>query len=110
LNYSGFKSDLKALRAEVDLADEEVCRQAQGSVLAIADLSDTTAAAAAVELFKQSATRTKPFIHKLALVGIHGLNAFSPKWSHACRVGRCDCSTRRGAKADGGVAIGSAIK
>lgn len=76
LNYSGFKSDLAALRAEVEMADQEVCRQPYGSVLALADLSDTTASAAAVELFKQSATRTKPHIDKLALVGIQGLKRF----------------------------------
>lgn len=66
LNYSGFKSDLATLRAEVEMADQEVCRQPYGSVLALADLSDTTASAAAVELFKQSATRTKPHIDRLA--------------------------------------------
>ena len=76
LNYSGFKSDIAALRAEVEAADREVCRHAPASVLALANLSDTTASAAAVELFKQSAARTKPFIDRLALIGITGLKRF----------------------------------
>jgi hypothetical protein len=76
LNYSGFKSDTEALRVEVESADREVCRQPHGSVLAIANLSDTTASSAAVELFKQSSARTKPHIDKLALIGITGLKRF----------------------------------
>jgi hypothetical protein len=76
LNYSGFKGDIEALRAEVESADREVCRQPQGSVLALANLNDTTASSAAVELFKQSSARTKPYIDKLALVGITGLKRF----------------------------------
>jgi hypothetical protein len=76
LDYSGFRSDTNALRAEVESADREVCRQPRGSVLAIANLSDTTASSAAVELFKQSVSRTKPYVDKLALIGITGLKRF----------------------------------
>lgn len=76
LNYSGFKSNTAALRAEIEAADAVVCRQAPGSVLAVANLNDTTASSAAVELFKQSSARTKPYIDKLALLGITGLKRF----------------------------------
>ena len=76
LNYSGFKSSTAALRAEIEAADAEVCRQPPGSVLAVANLTDTTASSAAVELFKQSSARTKPHIDKLALLGITGLKRF----------------------------------
>src|SRR5262249_43141420 len=76
LRYSGFKSDTNALSAEVEAANLEVCKQPKGSVLALVDLADTTASSAAVELFKQSSVRTKPYIDKLALIGISGLKRF----------------------------------
>ena len=76
LNYAGFKSDADALRAEVEAADAVMCGQPPHSVLAIADVRDTVANAAIVDMFKQSATRTRPYIAKMALLGIHGLKRF----------------------------------
>ncbi len=76
LNYAGFKSDVEALRAEVAAADRVICSQPPESVLALADLRDTVASAAVVELFKQSATRTQPHVSRMALIGINGLKRF----------------------------------
>jgi hypothetical protein len=76
LDYAGFKSDVGALRAEVEAADRVICAQPLRSVHALADLRDTVATAAVVDLFKHSATQTKPHVAKMALVGIHGLKKF----------------------------------
>ena len=76
LNYAGFKSDVDGLRVEVEAADGVICSQPPCSVLALADVRDTVATAAVVDMFKHSATRTKPHIAKMALIGIHGLKRF----------------------------------
>ena len=76
LNYAGFKSDADGLRIEVEAADGVICSQPPHSVLALADVRDTVATAAVVDMFKHSATRTKPHVAKMALIGIHGLKRF----------------------------------
>jgi hypothetical protein len=76
LNYAGFKSDVAALRSEVELADAVICKQPPASVHALADLRGTVASAAVVDLFKRSATQTRPYVAKMALIGISGLKRF----------------------------------
>jgi hypothetical protein len=72
-DFSGFQKDVKGLRAEVDAADAEILRKPKGSVLAIADLTGTVTTGEVVELFKASATKTKDFIRKQAVVGVTGI-------------------------------------
>ncbi|MEO6526117.1 MAG: hypothetical protein ABIP93_05795 [Gemmatimonadaceae bacterium] len=76
-NFTGCREDLVALRSEVEAVDVLITRQSRGSVIALADLTDTTASAGAVQLFKASATRTKPFIDRQALIGIHGMKRYA---------------------------------
>ncbi len=74
--FSGFGMDAAALRREVDLVDAEIVKQPPGSILALADLNGTVTSSAVVELFKQSAAVTKPFIAKQAIIGIGGVQKF----------------------------------
>ena len=76
-DFTGCRSDLAALEAEVKAVDALITRQPRGSVRALADLTDTTASAGAVQLFKQSASQTKPFIERQALIGIHGMKRYA---------------------------------
>jgi stage II sporulation SpoAA-like protein len=76
-DFTGCRSDLVALEHEVREVDALITRQPRGSVRALADLTDTTASAAAVQLFKASAMQTKPFIERQALIGIHGMKRYA---------------------------------
>lgn len=72
-DFSGFKRDIDGLRAEVRAADEEIVRRPAESVLAIADLTDTVTSREVVDLFKASATATKGYVRKQAVVGVTGI-------------------------------------
>ena len=76
LDYAGFKRDVEGLRSEVAAADAVICAQRPGSVLALIDLRDTVASTAVVQLFKESAAQTTPYIHRHALVGVSGMKKF----------------------------------
>jgi hypothetical protein len=76
-DFTGCRADLAALEREVREVDALVTRQPKGSVRALADLTDTTASAAAVQLFKASALQTKPFIERQALIGITGMKRYA---------------------------------
>jgi hypothetical protein len=76
LDYSGFKNDFDALRAEVEQADAIVMRQRRNSVLVLIDLRDTVASTAVVSMFKQSSPLTEPFIRRHALLGVTGIKRF----------------------------------
>ena len=72
-DFSGFQRDVAGLRAEVEAADAEILRRPRGSVLAIADLSGTVTTGEVVDMFKASATTTKDYIRKQAVVGVTGI-------------------------------------
>jgi hypothetical protein len=74
--FSGFGRDAEALEREVDLVDAEIVKQAPGSILALADLNGTVTSSAVVELFKRSASVTKPFVAKQAVIGVGGVQKF----------------------------------
>jgi hypothetical protein len=76
-DFTGCGSDLEALRRELAAVDELITRQPRGSVIALADLTDTLASAGAVQLFKESASETKPFIARQALIGITGMKRYA---------------------------------
>ena len=76
-DFTGCASDLVALEREVRAVDALITRQPRGSVLGLADLTDTLASAGAVQLFKQSASQTKPFISRQALIGISGMKRYA---------------------------------
>ena len=76
LDYSGFKNDFDALRREVTEADSIIVRQRLASVLVLIDLRDTVASSAVVNMFKQSAPQTSPYIRRHALIGVTGMKRF----------------------------------
>lgn len=76
-DFTSCQSDFAALQREVDAVDALITRQPRGSVIALADLTDTVASAGAVQLFKLSASQTKPFIARQALIGITGMKRYA---------------------------------
>lgn len=76
LDYAGFKSDIAALRAEVEVADAEMMREPKGTVLVLIDLTDTVASGAVVQMFKESSQVTTAYIARHALIGITGVKRF----------------------------------
>ena len=72
-DFTRFGIDVDGLRSEVEAADRQICLQTENSVLALADLRDTVASRKVVDLFKESAVRTKRHVRKQAVVGVTGI-------------------------------------
>lgn len=72
-DYSDFKNDTQALQMENDAADAVICQQLEGSVLCLVDIRETVGSSDAVAIMKNSAKRTKPYIRKMAVVGVTGV-------------------------------------
>jgi hypothetical protein len=72
-DFTRFGIDVDGLRSEVEAADQLICLQTENSVLALADLRDTVASRKVVDLFKESAVRTKKHVRKQAVVGVTGI-------------------------------------
>lgn len=72
-DYSNFQGDIQALQIENDAVDAEFCQQPVNSVLSLSDLQNTVGSAEVVELFKKSASRTKPYARKQAVIGVSGI-------------------------------------
>lgn len=72
-DYSGFGRDVQALQQENDAVDAIVCQMPEGSVLSITDVRDSVGTMEAVEVLKKSSARTKPYIRKIAVVGVTGV-------------------------------------
>ncbi|MDM7926753.1 MAG: STAS/SEC14 domain-containing protein [bacterium] len=71
-DYSGFHSDLEALKAEVEYASGETLKEPPYSVLSLVNVTDTMGTQEIVEYLKNAAVRTKPYIKKMAVVGVPG--------------------------------------
>lgn len=72
-DYSNFRSDVQALRAENDAADVIICQQPEGLVLSLSNVENTVASTEVINLFKLSASRTKRYVRKQAVIGVTGL-------------------------------------
>lgn len=75
-DYSGVKTDktdIQALQMENDAADAVICQQLEGSVLCLVDIRDSVGSSEVVAIMKNSAKRTKPYIRKMAVVGVTGV-------------------------------------
>ncbi len=72
-DYSGFRDDLKALEAENEAVVAELTTQPPDSVLELVDVRGSVGSREAVSLLKASASKTKPFIRKTAVVGVEGV-------------------------------------
>lgn len=116
-DFAGFKRDLGGLRAEVEAADGEILRRPPGSVLTIADLTDTVTSREVVDLFKSSATTTKDHVRKQAVVGVTGIQKvlaqavafFSGQSMHLFDSVEKAKDWLAGAEADEGEKIGGSI-
>jgi hypothetical protein len=72
-NFAGFGRDVDALRAEVTAADDEICSRPKDSVLVLVDVRGTTTSTEAVDVFRQSAARTKGWVIRQAIIGVTGI-------------------------------------
>jgi hypothetical protein len=72
-NFKDFGLDVGALQKEVEAVDEQMCREPEKSVLALADLRGTVTSRKVVDIFKESATRTNRHVLKQAVVGVTGI-------------------------------------
>jgi hypothetical protein len=75
-DFSGFKSDVNALRAEVEAVDREIVKEPADSALLLIDMRNTVASGAAVELFKESAKLTAAHVSRQAVIGVSGFKRF----------------------------------
>lgn len=71
--FAGFGRDETGLKEEIDAVDEEILRQPPDSVLLLVDLRRTVTSSGVVDLFKASATRTKGYVRRQAILGVHGI-------------------------------------
>jgi hypothetical protein len=72
-DFRNFGRDVESLRQEVTATDDEITRQPPMSVLALIDVRGTTTSIEAVEVFKQSAARSKGYIIRQAVIGVAGI-------------------------------------
>jgi hypothetical protein len=63
---------LSELRVEMDAAEKETLKQPRDSVLLLVGTAGTIVTPVVLNLFKNVALRTKPYIHKTAVLGISG--------------------------------------
>jgi hypothetical protein len=75
-DFANFKTDVNALRTEVDAVDQDILKEPPASVLLLVDLRNTVASGAVVELFKESSKLTASHVKKQAVIGISGFKRF----------------------------------
>jgi hypothetical protein len=91
-DYSRFGADLAGLHAEVEYAVELTIKEPKDSVLSLVDVSGTSGTPEIVDYIKSAAAKTKPYVRKMAVVGIQGYRkillraviAFSGQAIHPC--------------------------
>ena len=71
--FDHFGTDESGLKAEIDAADAEIMQEPLNSVLLLVDLHGTATSGRVVDYFKESSLRTKGYIRKQAIIGIHGI-------------------------------------
>jgi hypothetical protein len=71
--FGDFHKDVEGLSAEIDAVDALILRERPDSVLLLVDLRNTVTSSAVVDLFKKSSAKTKGYVRKQAIVGIHGI-------------------------------------
>lgn len=72
-DYSGFRDDMQALQAENAEVVAELTKQPPASVLELVDVRGSVGSREAVTVLKASASKTKPYIRKTAVVGVEGV-------------------------------------
>jgi hypothetical protein len=71
-DYSGFRADLPGLKSEVENASDLTMREPLNSVLSLVDVTDTSGTPEVMDYLKTAAARTKPYVRKMAVVGVQG--------------------------------------
>ena len=71
-DWSDFGYDVSALEAEVDECNRLTLAQPRNSMLSIVDVRGTVASKEAMQVFKSSSAKSKPFVRKSAVIGITG--------------------------------------
>jgi hypothetical protein len=71
-DYSGFGGVLDQLKPEVEYASELTVREPLNSVLSLVDVSCTSGTPEVMDFLKTAAVKTKPYIRKMAVVGVQG--------------------------------------
>ena len=75
-DYSGFGGDLAGLKSEVEYASDLTMREPLNSVLSLVDVSGTAGTPEIVDYIKSAAVKTKPYVRKMAVVGVQGYRKF----------------------------------
>ncbi len=71
-DYSGFHANLEGLKAEVEYAGEQTFKEPFSSVLSLVNVTDTNGTQEIVEYLKNATVRTKPYVRRMAVVGVSG--------------------------------------
>jgi hypothetical protein len=72
-DYTNFGIDTSALQAEINAVDDIICQKADGAILLLVDVRNTTTTIEAVELLKRSSARTTRHLQKVAVIGVPGI-------------------------------------
>ncbi len=68
-DYSNFGSDAEALRQTLEACDAVVLQEPANSVRTLVRGDNTIGSVQAVQHFKDSATRTRPYVRRTAVIG-----------------------------------------
>ena len=112
-DFSDFGRDMTTLRAEVEEVDREIRSQSLDSVLALADMTGTVPTSEVVWLFKHSASATRGYVRRQAVIGLTGgqwvlaqaVARFSGETLHLFDSPELAIAWLAGEVADGGVAL-----
>ena len=69
-DFANFGANVEGLRADIEAGNQLIGQEPENSVLVLADLRNTILSIEAVQILKESATITKPYARKTALIGI----------------------------------------
>jgi hypothetical protein len=72
-DYANFKSDFKALEAEVTAVRTITDKEPLNSVLELIEIQNTVISTDVASLFKSAAVGAKPHLRKTAVVGVTGI-------------------------------------
>ena len=72
VHYTPYGTIFDGPIAELQKVEEIVCQQSKNSVLVLTDVRNTAISSEILDVFKESAVRTKPHVRKVAVVGVTG--------------------------------------
>ena len=72
-DLSNLRSDVAAIKTEVQAAETVAFKQPKSSLLHLVDVRDTVVSIDAARIFKAAATDIRPYVHKGAIIGVKGV-------------------------------------